>query len=51
MSVTTQAIESIRAMIVDGALEPGDRLPPEQELADQLGLSRGSLREIGRAHV
>ena len=49
MSVTTQAIESIRAMIVDGRLEPGDRLPPEQELADQLGLSRGSLREAVRA--
>ncbi len=49
MSVTTQAIESIRAMIVDGRLEPGDRLPPEQELAEQLGLSRGSLREAVRA--
>ena len=51
MSVTTQAIESIRAMIVDGALEPGDRLPPEQELAEQLGLSRGSLREAVRARA
>ena len=49
MSVTTQAIESIRAMIVDGRIEPGDRLPPEQELAEQLGLSRGSLREAVRA--
>lgn len=49
MSVTTQAIEMIRAMIVDGRLEPGDRLPPEQELAEQLGLSRGSLREAVRA--
>ncbi len=36
-------------MIVDGRLEPGDRLPPEQELAEQLGLSRGSLREAVRA--
>jgi GntR family transcriptional regulator, transcriptional repressor for pyruvate dehydrogenase complex len=49
VSVTTQAIESIRAMIVDGRLGPGDRLPPEQELAEQLGLSRGSLREAVRA--
>jgi len=49
MSVTTQAIESIRAMIADGTLAPGDRLPPEQELAEQLGLSRGSLREAVRA--
>jgi GntR family transcriptional repressor for pyruvate dehydrogenase complex len=49
MSVTTQAIESIRAMIVDGRLAPGDRLPPEQELAELLGVSRGSLREAVRA--
>jgi GntR family transcriptional regulator, transcriptional repressor for pyruvate dehydrogenase complex len=49
MSVTTQAIENIRAMIVDGRLAPGDRLPPEQELAELLGVSRGSLREAVRA--
>ena len=49
MSVTTKAIESIRAMIVDGRLAPGDRLPPEQELAELLGVSRGSLREAVRA--
>jgi GntR family transcriptional repressor for pyruvate dehydrogenase complex len=36
-------------MISTGELRPGDRLPPEQELADQLGVSRGSLREAVRA--
>ena len=49
MSVTTKAIQSIRSMIVDGVLAPGDRLPPEQELAERIGVSRGSLREAVRA--
>lgn len=49
MSVTSGAIDSIRAMIRAGELGPGDRMPPEQELADQLGVSRGSLREAVRA--
>ncbi len=49
MSVTTRAIDRIREMISSGLLNPGDQLPPEQELADQLGVSRGSLREAVRA--
>lgn len=49
MSVTTRAIDSIREMISSGELGPGDRLPPEHELAERLGVSRGSLREAVRA--
>lgn len=49
MSLTDDAIDRIKQMIIDGHLKPGDRLPKEQELADSLGLSRGSLREAVRA--
>ncbi|MEV4616078.1 FadR/GntR family transcriptional regulator [Kitasatospora sp. NPDC049258] len=49
MAVTDQAIEKIKEMIVSGTLQPGARLPNEGDLADQLGLSRSSLREAVRA--
>lgn len=47
--MTDEAIMSIRAMIVSGELAPGDRLPPEKELSERLGLSRNSLREAVKA--
>lgn len=49
MAVTDLAIERIKEMIVSGSLQPGARLPSEGDLADQLGLSRSSLREAVRA--
>lgn len=49
MSLTDEAVERIKQMIIAGELRPGDRLPREQELAEMLGLSRGSLREAVRA--
>lgn len=49
MSLTDQAIIKIKDMIISGELQPGDRLPPEQELSDRLGLSRSSLREAVKA--
>ena len=49
MSVTDEAIEKIKGMIVSGELRPGDRLPREADLAQRLGLSRSSLREAVRA--
>ena len=49
MAVTDEAIEKIKAMIVSGELGPGDRLPPEHELATRLGLSRNSMREAVKA--
>ncbi|GAA1214093.1 FadR/GntR family transcriptional regulator [Pseudonocardia alaniniphila] len=49
MAVTDEAILRIKAMIRSGELQPGDRLPPEKELSDALGLSRSSLREAVKA--
>ena len=46
-----QAIEHIRDLIVRGVLEPGNRLPPEQQLAAMLGCSRSTAREAVRALV
>jgi GntR family transcriptional repressor for pyruvate dehydrogenase complex len=37
------------ALITERQLKPGDRLPPERELAASMGVSRSSLREALRA--
>ena len=49
--LTELAIDKIRGLIKDGGLGPGDRLPPEAQLSDLLGVSRGSTREAVRALV
>lgn len=36
---------TLERRILEGSLKPGDRLPPERELAADLGVSRPSLRE------
>ena len=38
----------IQRLIADGALAPGDRLPPERELAERFRVSRGSVRDAIR---
>lgn len=47
--VHEQIIEQIRDMIIDGTLKKGDKLPTERNLAEQLGVSRASVREALRA--
>ncbi|WP_431024598.1 FCD domain-containing protein [Halomonas sp. H5] len=37
--------ERLESMIIEGSLTPGQRLPPERELAERFGVSRPSLRE------
>jgi GntR family transcriptional repressor for pyruvate dehydrogenase complex len=42
--LTMQVVDHVRALIASGKLHPGDRLPPERELARELKISRSSLR-------
>lgn len=44
-TIVQQIIDKITQSLIKGELKPGDRLPPEPELAIQLGVSRTSLRE------
>jgi len=43
-----QVAEQIQRLIASGALSPGDRLPPERELAAKFGVGRSSLRDAIR---
>lgn len=43
--VSDAVAEALEKRILEGSLQPGDRLPPERELAVELGVSRPSLRE------
>lgn len=43
--VSDQIAEQIRSSILAGEFKPGDKLPPERELAEMFGVSRPSVRE------
>jgi GntR family transcriptional repressor for pyruvate dehydrogenase complex len=43
--VSTQIAEQIRSSILNGDFTPGEKLPPERELAVMFGVSRPSVRE------
>ncbi|PKP57017.1 FadR family transcriptional regulator, partial [Candidatus Atribacteria bacterium HGW-Atribacteria-1] len=42
------AIEQIMDLVKSSELKPGDKLPPEREMAEKLSISRNSLREAFR---
>jgi GntR family transcriptional repressor for pyruvate dehydrogenase complex len=44
-SIASDAREQITLLITSGALKPGEKLPPERQLIETLGVSRPTLRE------
>ncbi|MDQ0945681.1 FadR/GntR family transcriptional regulator [Streptomyces sp. V1I1] len=51
MSAVDKAFHGLRHMIATGRLGAGERIPPENELCEELGVSRGPLREAVRMLV
>lgn len=50
-SASGDAMRVIRELIITGRLKPGDKLPPERELSEMLGISRPTIRESIHALV
>jgi GntR family transcriptional repressor for pyruvate dehydrogenase complex len=44
-----QAVDQIKELIMEGELQPGDKLPSETHLSRELDVSRSSIREALRA--
>jgi len=43
--ISDQIAETLEHMIADGSMQPGQSLPSERKLAEQMRVSRTSLRE------
>ncbi|HEU4704048.1 MAG TPA: FCD domain-containing protein [Conexibacter sp.] len=48
MAARNDLAERVRTLLAERDLAPGERLPPERQLAAELGVSRSSLREALR---
>lgn len=48
-TIAAQVITQLTELIRNGRLKPGDRMPSEREMAEELGVSRPPLRESLRA--
>jgi GntR family transcriptional repressor for pyruvate dehydrogenase complex len=46
--ISEEIADQIRGLIAEGRFAPGDRLPPEREMADTLRVSRNSVRDALR---
>jgi GntR family transcriptional regulator, transcriptional repressor for pyruvate dehydrogenase complex len=43
--LTARILEKIKRLIATGAVSPGEKFPPERELAKEFGVNRASLRQ------
>ncbi|NDY90376.1 GntR family transcriptional regulator [Ideonella livida] len=43
--LSDQIVQRLESMLLEGSFKAGDQLPPERQLAEELGVSRPSLRE------
>jgi GntR family transcriptional repressor for pyruvate dehydrogenase complex len=50
-TLADRVTRQMEQLIIEGRLRPGDRLPPERELARQFGVSRTVVREAMRALI
>jgi len=48
MRISEEVVEQLKRSILQGIYKPGDRLPPERELAEQFRVSRVAIREALR---
>lgn len=48
-NLTDEVIKQIKKVIIDGNLKPGDKLPPERELAEKFHVGRTTIREALKA--
>lgn len=46
---STEVVDYVRAEVLNGRLAPGDRLPAERDLAQQMGVSRVTVRDAVRS--
>ena len=49
ITLTEQVMQQLASKIISGELKPGEKLPPERDLAEMLQVSRSRVREALRA--
>ena len=51
VSLADAVVDQLKTLILEGQLQPGDRIPPERDLCEKLGVSRTAVREAKRSLI